>query len=117
MSVGYEYSRIQQGGQEPEGFIAVKHKIADALVFSKLRERFGGRLRFFISGGAPLSREVAEFFHAATILIAEGYGLTETSAASFVNVTFKSRPAPSSGPWARRCPGTQVKIARRTARS
>ncbi len=111
MSVGYAYSRIQQDGKEPEGFIAVKHKVADTLVFSKLRERFGGRLRFFISGGAPLSREVAEFFHAATVVIAEGYGLTETSAASFVNAPIV-RGTVKFGTVGPPLPGTQVTIAK-----
>jgi long-chain acyl-CoA synthetase len=111
MSVGYEYSKIQQSGKAPEGFIAVKHKVADALVFSKLREKFGGRLRFFISGGAPLSREVCEFFHAATILVAEGYGLTETSAASFVNEPI-IRGIVKFGTVGPAMPGTQVKIAK-----
>jgi long-chain acyl-CoA synthetase len=111
MSVGYEFSKIQQAGTVPEGFIAVKHKVADALVFSKLRDRFGGRLRFFISGGAPLSREIGEFFHAATILIAEGYGLTETSAASFVNAPLLSGSI-KFGTVGPPLPGTQVKIAK-----
>jgi long-chain acyl-CoA synthetase len=63
----------------------VQHAVFDKLVFSKIRDRFGGRVRFFISGAAALNRDIAEWFHAADILILEGYGLTETSAGSFVN--------------------------------
>lgn len=85
VKVGREVSQLRQRRQEPSGLLALKFKIADKLVFSKLKARFGGNIRFFISGSAPLSREMAEFFHAADILILEGYGLTESSAASFVN--------------------------------
>jgi long-chain acyl-CoA synthetase len=107
LGVGKEVSALRQRRQEPSGLLAAKYSVADRLVFSKLKERFGGRLRYFVSGSAPLSREMAEFFHAAGVLILEGYGLTETSAASFVN-----RPTSykfgSVGP---PLPGTQVKIA------
>ena len=85
LGVGRQVSKLRQSGREPSGLLAIKYKLADKLVFSKLKARFGGRVRFFLSGSAPLSREIAEFFHAADILILEGYGLTESSAASFVN--------------------------------
>ena len=85
MRIGREVSALRQAGKEPTGTLAVQYKIANKLVFSKLKARFGGRIKYFVSGGAPLSQEIAEFFHAADILILEGYGLTESSAASFVN--------------------------------
>jgi long-chain acyl-CoA synthetase len=79
MGVGGETSKRITAKKEVPGILKLKHKVADRLVFEKLRSRMGGRLRFFISGGAPLAREIAEFFHSAGILILEGYGLTETS--------------------------------------
>ncbi|HEX2419645.1 MAG TPA: long-chain fatty acid--CoA ligase, partial [Micromonosporaceae bacterium] len=83
--VGKEVSRRQRAGQRIGPLLALRHRIADTLVFSKIRERFGGRVRFFISGAAALNRELAEWFHAAGILILEGYGLTETSAGACAN--------------------------------
>ena len=85
MGVGREVSRLRLAGKEPGPALKAKHAVADKLVFSKLRARFGGQLRFLVSGSAALSQDVAEFFHAAGILILEGYGLTETSAGTFVN--------------------------------
>lgn len=85
VGVGREVSAVRQRRQAPSGLLAVKAALADRLVFSKIKEGFGGRLRFFISGGAPLSPEIAAFFHACDVLILEGYGLTESSAASCVN--------------------------------
>jgi long-chain acyl-CoA synthetase len=106
LGVGKQVSALRQKGQEPGGLLALKNKIADALVFSKLRATFGGRIRFFISGSAPLSRDMAEFFHAAGILILEGYGLTESSAASFVNRLDAYRFGTVGLP----VPGVEVKI-------
>ncbi len=107
VGVGREGSKIRQKGAEPGGLLAMKLKLAEKLVFSKIKARFGGRIRFFISGSAPLSRDIAEFFHSCGILILEGYGLTETSAASFVN-----RPSSFAfGSVGLSLPGTEVKLA------
>ena len=77
--------RLKREGKSVPLPLKLQHALFDKLVFSKIRERFGGRVRFFISGAAALNRDIAEWFHAAGILILEGYGLTETSAGSFVN--------------------------------
>ncbi len=107
VATGREGSQLRQQGKTPSGLLALKLKIADRLVFSKIKGRFGGRVQFFISGSAPLSREIAEFFHACGILILEGYGLTESSAASFVN-----RPSKYAfGSVGLPMPGTEVKLA------
>ena len=83
--VGLEVDRLKREGKPVPFLLAKQHGLFDKLVFSKIRERFGGRVRFFISGAAALNQEIAQWFHAAGILILEGYGLTESSAGSFVN--------------------------------
>ncbi len=83
--VGLKVDRLKREGKSVPLLLGVQHALFDRLVFSKIRDRFGGRVRFFISGAAALNRDIAEWFHAAGILILEGYGLTESSAGSFVN--------------------------------
>jgi len=107
IGIGRQVSALRQKGQQPNKTLAFQHALADRLVFSKLKATFGGRMRFFVSGGAPLSRDMAEFFHAADVLVLEGYGLTESSAASFVN-----RPGDFRfGTVGKPLPGVEVKIA------
>lgn len=87
--------------------LAAKHKLADKLVFHKLREKTGGRLRFFISGGAALSKELGEFFEAVGIQIVEGYGLTESSPVIAANKPDDYKFGTVGKP----LPGVEVKIA------
>jgi long-chain acyl-CoA synthetase len=78
LSVGRRASRLEREGRPIPAALGLQRSVADHLVFAKLRAALGGRLRFCVSGGAPLAPEIAEFFHAAGILVLEGYGLTET---------------------------------------
>ncbi|MCW2755156.1 MAG: AMP-dependent synthetase and ligase [Marmoricola sp.] len=84
-AVGKQVDALKFAGKSVPITLKLQHAVFDRLVFSKIRDRFGGRVRFFLSGSAALNREIAEWFHAAGILILEGYGLTETSAGAFVN--------------------------------
>jgi long-chain acyl-CoA synthetase len=85
LRVGAEVSALRQRQEDVPAGLAFKHRIADRLVYSKVKARLGGRLRAAISGGAPLAKEIAEFFHVLDVLILEGYGQTEETTASNVN--------------------------------
>jgi long-chain acyl-CoA synthetase len=107
VGVGRKVSTMRARGEEPTGMLARKLALADKLVLHKVRARFGGRVRFFISGSAALNKDVASWFDSIGLTILEGYGLTETSAASFVN-----RPTANNiGTVGWALPGTEVRIA------
>ncbi len=105
--VAEEWANVKLSGQEPAGALAVKYAIAQKLVFSKVQARTGGRLRFFVSGGAPLAPEINKFFYAAGLVILEGYGLTETSPVIAVNTPEAFRIGTVGKP----VPGSEVMIA------
>ena len=84
--VGLQVEKLKREGKSVPLPLSLQHTLFDKLVFAKIRDRFGGRVRFFISGAAALNRDIAEWFNAAGIVILEGYGLTESSAGSFVNL-------------------------------
>lgn len=83
--VGLDVSRRRRDGRPVPLPLRLQQQLFDRLVFSKVRDVFGGRLRFFVSGSAPLNREIAEWFLAAGVLVLEGYGLTESAGAGFIN--------------------------------
>ncbi|MEU6404709.1 AMP-dependent synthetase/ligase [Streptomyces sp. NPDC046985] len=111
--VAREYAKVTQDTFQRTGVhsapvgLTAKHKAADRLVYAKIREAFGGRLRACVSGSAALSPEIGYFFAGAGIHILEGYGLTESSAASFVNPGEAYRTGTVGKP----LPGTEVRIA------
>ncbi|MBI2060555.1 MAG: long-chain fatty acid--CoA ligase [Nitrospirae bacterium] len=107
VAVGTEVSRRIQKKEPIPLSLGLQKKLAHKLVFSKLHEKLGGRIRFCISGGAPLSREIAEFFHAAGILVIEGYGLTETCPAVTINRVEDFKFGTVGKP----IPGVEIRIA------
>ncbi|HTZ12117.1 MAG TPA: long-chain fatty acid--CoA ligase [Mycobacterium sp.] len=84
-AVGKEVARRRREGKFVWPHLLLQQRLFDRLVFAKIRDVFGGRIRFFVSGSAPLNRDIAEWFEAAGLLILEGYGLTESSGAGFIN--------------------------------
>ncbi|WP_028813491.1 AMP-dependent synthetase/ligase [Streptomyces flavidovirens] len=111
--VAREYAKVTQDNYRRTGnasapfALTAKHKVADKLVYAKIREAFGGRLRACVSGSAALAPDIGFFFSGAGIHILEGYGLTESSAASFVNPGEAYRTGTVGKP----LPGTEVRIA------
>jgi long-chain acyl-CoA synthetase len=85
VATGKRKVALEQAGRPVGPVLKAQYALAEKLVFSKLQSRLGGRLRVLVSGSAPLSRDISEFFAAANLPIMEGYGMTETSAANFVN--------------------------------
>ena len=102
-----QYSQAQSDGRRPGLLLGLKHKVADKLVFAKVRDRFGGRVRFFISGSAALNTDIAHWFNGAGLPILEGYGLTETSAAATVNRPYALRVGTVGWPNVQ----TEIKVA------
>lgn len=107
LDIGKKVSDLRVTRQTIPLPLLAQYEVAKRLVLNKIRDAFGGRLRFAISGGAPINGDIAKFFHAANILVLEGYGLTETTAAISVNTPFNYR----FGSVGRPIGDTQLKIA------
>ncbi len=105
--VGIRCAEMETAGEKPGGMLAFQRGLADKLVFSKLRAKLGGRIRFMVSGGAPLNAKINKFFYASGMTVLEGYGLTETSPVLSCNVFGAIR----FGSVGKALPGTEIKIA------
>jgi long-chain acyl-CoA synthetase len=107
VGVGYDYARLWLAGRDAPPVLRMKRAVADRLVFAKVRERTGGRLRFLVSGSAPLSPKIGEFFFAINLPILEAYGLTESSP----GISGNPIDAPRLGTVGKPLPGVEVSIA------
>jgi len=106
LGLGSEASRYQRAGKQPPAWIKRGLKVANKLVFQKVRERLGGRLRVAASGGAPLGKDLAEFYAAIGMPLVEGYGLTEAGI-----VTFNPLNSPKPGSIGKMLPGVEARLA------
>jgi len=109
LKVGGELRDVQARGEQPSSGLQRRHALATKLVLHKVQERFGGRVRFMISGSAPLNADVARWFGSVGLLVQEGYGLTETSSGTTVNAPEHGSYQYGSVGWP--LPGTEVRIA------
>jgi long-chain acyl-CoA synthetase len=107
LGVGKEAGRYKMSSRPFPWHLKIRHKLAEALLFNKVKDTFGGQLEFCCSGGAPLSKEIAEFFHAMDILILEGWGATEATTPS----TFNSPHDYRFGTVGKPLPGVEVRVA------
>jgi len=108
IDIGMEYHTAKKSGLPVPIFLSIKHSLAEKLVLDKIKNITGGRLRFFVSGGAALARELGQFFEAAGILIIEGYGLTESSPVIAANRLDDYK----FGTVGKTLPGVEIKIAK-----
>jgi long-chain acyl-CoA synthetase len=106
LDVGARASRLRRAGRPAPALLALEERIADRLVFAKVRQKLGGRLRVGVSGAAPLGIDVLEFFHSLGMLVIEGYGLTETASSLSVNDPDEFR----FGTVGRAVEGTELKL-------
>ena len=105
LGLGIAVAKYKRQGKAVPAYLRLPYSLAEKLVFNKIRERFGGRLRVAISGGAPLGAELAEFYEAVGLPLVEGYGLTEGGVAVF-NPIGRAKPGSIGKP----LPGVQIKI-------
>jgi len=106
-AMGRRMSALERAGETPGWSLRLRHRVADRLVLSKIRAKLGGSIRFIVSGGAPLAPHISEWFHAAGMLVVEGYGLTETSAPATTNTPRDYR----FGTVGKAIPGVDLRIA------
>jgi long-chain acyl-CoA synthetase len=107
LGVGGRVSKLREAGSSVPALLALQHRLADVLVYSKVKSRLGGKLRIGVSGGAPLAKEIIEFFAALDIVILEGYGLTECTTGATINRPTRYRFG-SVGP---ALPGVELRVA------